>query len=106
MVQVTLIESNGNTLTVEGPVGETLMHVAVEVGVTGIIGDCGGACSCATCHCYIDEGWADKLTEPDPIEAQMISCAIEPRETSRLSCQITLGEELDGLVVHLPVSQY
>ncbi len=106
MIRLIFVDNGGQEQCIEGATGDTLMQVAVDSGVEGIVGDCGGACSCATCHCYVDSEWAGKLPEPDPIEAQMIQCAVEPKESSRLSCQITLGEELDGLVVHLPASQY
>ncbi len=86
--------------------GTTLMHAAVDNGVPGILADCGGACSCATCHCYIDEAWSAKTGEADETEAQMLDFVMEPKPTSRLSCQITIDDSLDGLVVHLPAAQF
>jgi 2Fe-2S ferredoxin len=79
---------------------------AIENGIEGIVAECGGACSCATCHCYVDESWIDKTGRAEDMEEALIECAEKPRETSRLSCQIEVTEDLDGLVVHLPESQY
>ena len=86
--------------------GTTVMHAAIDNGVPGILADCGGACSCATCHCYVDDAWVEKTGAADEVEAEMLDFVMEPKETSRLSCQITVSDELDGLVVHLPASQF
>lgn len=86
--------------------GTTVMHAAIDNGVPGILADCGGACSCATCHCYVDEAWTEKTGPADDVEAQMLDFVMEPKETSRLSCQIVVNDELDGLVVHLPAAQF
>lgn len=86
--------------------GTTVMHAAIDNGVPGILADCGGACSCATCHCYVDDAWTDKTGAADEVEAQMLDFVMEPKETSRLSCQIVVNDELDGLVVHLPAAQF
>ena len=86
--------------------GTTVMHAAIDNGVPGILADCGGACSCATCHCYVDDAWVEKTGPADEVEAQMLDFVMEPKETSRLSCQIVVNDELDGLVVHLPAAQF
>ncbi|WP_317930822.1 2Fe-2S iron-sulfur cluster-binding protein [Halioxenophilus sp. WMMB6] len=106
MVTVKFVQPDGSDTVIEVPVGTTIMRAALDNGVEGIQGDCGGACSCATCHCYIDPEFFDKLPSAEDTEISMIEFAVEPRETSRLGCQIELTEALDGIVVHLPESQY
>jgi 2Fe-2S ferredoxin len=81
------------------------MHAATDNGVAGILADCGGACSCATCHCYVGEDWTARTGAADEVEAQMLEFVLDPQPNSRLSCQITVSDELDGLVVRLPKSQ-
>ncbi len=85
--------------------GTSVMHAAVDNGVPGILADCGGACSCATCHCYVDEAWVGKVSEADDVETQMLDFVMEVQPNSRLSCQIIVDDELDGLVIRLPASQ-
>ena len=82
------------------------MLAAVNNNVPGIVAECGGACSCATCHVHVDPDWYDRLPPPQDMEKDMLEFAIDPDETSRLSCQISITEELDGLVVRTPESQY
>lgn len=106
MVKITYIAHDGITSEVEAEIGSTVMQTAVDNGIEGIVAECGGACSCATCHCYIDEAWREVVGEPDPIEREMLEFAMEPKENSRLGCQIDINESLDGLVVHLPESQF
>lgn len=106
MATITYIEHDGAEYRVELDPGTTLMQGAVGHGVSGIVGDCGGACSCATCHCYVDPAWLGKLDPPSETEEQMLECAIDPQDNSRLSCQIDVTEALDGLVVRLPESQF
>lgn len=106
MVKITFIEPGGVDKEIEVEAGTNLMVAATENGVDGIQGDCGGACSCATCHCYIDEAFIDKIPPVGDIEASMIEFAIEPQDNSRLGCQVAVTEELDGMVVRLPTSQY
>ena len=108
MPQVTYIEHGGAERTVDVPVGENVMHGALFNGVEGIIGECGGALACATCHCYVDEAWIDKVGGPaSPEERDMLEiAAAEVRPNSRLGCQVVMIEELDGLVVHTPENQY
>ena len=108
MPSVTYVEHNGASHVVDVPDGENVMHGAVYNGVEGILGECGGGLACATCHCYVDEAWTDKVGGPaSQDERDMLeSTASEVRPTSRLSCQIVVTDQLDGLVVHLPEKQY
>ncbi len=106
MVQITFVQSDGNRTTVTAEDGASVMETAVSNGVEGIFAECGGAMMCATCHCYVDDDWADKTGERCDGEEAMLECAAsEMRETSRLSCQLKVSKELDGLVVHLPSEQ-
>jgi 2Fe-2S ferredoxin len=107
MAFVTYVEHNGNRHTVEVPNGNSVMQGAVNNLIEGIVAECGGGLACATCHCYVDEAWADRVGRPSEAETQMLDAAAsEKRPSSRLSCQITVNDELDGLVVFLPESQY
>ncbi len=105
MPLVTFISHDGSEREVHVASGTTLMHAATDNGVVGILADCGGACSCATCHCYVDEDWTARTGAADEVEAQMLEFVLDPQPNSRLSCQIIVGDELDGLVVRLPKSQ-
>lgn len=108
MPSVTYIEADGVRHEVDVPVGDNLMRGAVNNGVEGIVGECGGGLACATCHCYVDEAWADIVGGPssDDERDMLESAAAEVRPTSRLSCQIEVTPELDGVVVLLPEQQY
>lgn len=106
MPQVTFITHDGNATEVHVESGTSLMQAALDNGVDAILGECGGACSCATCHCYIDESWVSKTGEPESTEKDMLDCVLDPKSNSRLSCQVELTDSLDGLIVHLPESQY
>jgi ferredoxin, 2Fe-2S len=108
MPQVTYIGHDGAQHSVEVTAGDNVMQGALFNGVEGIIGECGGALACATCHCYVDEQWAGKVGGPaSPEERDMLEiAAAEVRPNSRLGCQIVVREELDGLVIHTPENQY
>lgn len=106
MPSVTFIRFDGSEQEVHVSSGTTLMHAATDNGVDGILADCGGACSCGTCHCYIEESWVAKVAAADEVESQMLEFVIDPQENSRLSCQIVVNDDLDGLVVKLPKSQF
>ncbi len=108
MPLVTYVEADGARHDVDVAVGENVMRGAVNNGIEGIVGECGGGLACATCHCYVDAAWADKVGGPssDDERDMLESAAAEVRPTSRLSCQITITPELDGLVVELPEQQY
>lgn len=106
MSSFTLISPDGRSTTLEGADGDSVMQTAVSKGVTGIVGECGGSAMCATCHVYVDPAWLDKLEPMLSTEAEMLECtSSERRLESRLSCQIRLGAQLDGLVLRLPESQ-
>ena len=105
MPSITFIDAQGTSRTVEGEAGSTVMEVAVRNGVPGIEAECGGACACATCHVYVDDGWAAKVGGPESMEEDMLDFAFDVRPTSRLSCQIRVRDELDGLVVRTPLRQ-
>ena len=106
MIKVTFIDHQNQATEIDADTGVSLMQAAVENGVAGIVAECGGACSCATCMCYVDETWAKKLGPASDMEHAMIEAVLEEHPTSRLSCQITLTKDMDGLVVHVPESQY
>ncbi len=106
MVQITFVQPDGSRTTVEATVGASVMETAVNNGVDGIFAECGGAMMCATCHCYVDDAWAGKAGARNEGEDDMLECAAaDLRETSRLSCQLKVSGDLDGLVVHLPSEQ-
>lgn len=106
MVKVTYVQPDGTESTVEGDIGDSVMATAIAQGIDGIVAECGGSMMCATCHCYVDEAWTEPTGPRRDGEDDMLDCAIsELRPTSRLSCQIVLTAELDGLVVHLPEAQ-
>ncbi len=81
------------------------METAIDNGIEGIVAECGGACSCATCHVYVDPEWLARLPSPDSQEDGMLDCVLDRKENSRLSCQIEVGDEIDGLVVTVPAEQ-
>ena len=82
------------------------MAAAIDNGIDAILGDCGGACSCATCHCFVDDSWFDKIGPAKGVEKEMVERAVDPKENSRLGCQIILDDSNDGVIIHLPESQY
>lgn len=107
MSSVTYIESNGAEHTVDVPAGTSVMQGAIDNNIDGILGECGGGMACATCHCYVDDTWVERVGAPSKPECDMLEfSASENRATSRLSCQIMIRPELDGLVVHLPEAQF
>src|SRR6202047_1386775 len=105
MVKITFIDTAGTARTVEGEVGSTVMETAIKNAVPGIEWEGGGACACSTCHVYIDDAWREKVGEPSPMEEDMLDFAYEVKPSSRLSCQIKVSEELDGLTVQTPERQ-
>ena len=90
MPRITFVEADGRTTEADGVVGQSVMAVAVASGIEAILAECGGACACGTCHCHVDAAWIDRLSPPE----------------SRLTCQIRLTDALDGLVLHVPATQY
>ena len=106
MPSITYVESNGTEHTVEVPVGTSLMQGAVDHAVPGIEGDCGGMCACGTCHVYVPESFAPLTGRPEELESAMLEFAFDVDERSRLSCQIVVSEEMDGMRVLMPARQY
>lgn len=105
MARITFIGADGTRYEVEAENGSTVMENAIRNGVPGIEAECGGACACATCHVYIGEDWRSLTGEPEPMEEDMLDFAYELKPSSRLSCQIHVTDELDGLVVTVPPRQ-
>ncbi len=105
MTKITFIEPDGTRHETEAENGATVMETAIMNGVPGIVAECGGACTCATCHVYVDAAWAETVGGPSVMEEDMLDFAFEPKPNSRLSCQIRVKEQLDGLVVHVPTRQ-
>jgi 2Fe-2S ferredoxin len=105
MAKIRFIEADGKEHAVEAQEGQSVMQAATNNLVPGIVAECGGFASCATCHGYVDEAWLTKLPPPDAAEEGMISCAYHVRPNSRLTCQLKVTPALDGMVVRLPVSQ-
>ena len=106
MPKITYIEHSGKEHVVEVAEGLTVMEGAVSNNIPGIDADCGGACACSTCHVYVDPAWADKLPPKEDMEVDMLDFAYEPdAERSRLTCQLKVTKELDGLVVRMPEKQ-
>ena len=106
MPKLTIIEFNGKEHHLQAEEGKSVMQTAVENLVPGIVGDCGGSCSCATCHAYVDPAWLDRLPAQSENEKLMLDGALNVEPNSRLTCQIAVTEELDGLVVRTPSSQF
>ena len=105
MPKITYIENNGKSHIVEVPLGLSVMEGAVQNNVPGIDADCGGSCAWATCHVYVDDKWFDKLPKKENAEQDMLDMAFKPNRFSRLGCQITVTDKLDGLVVKTPLKQ-
>ena len=106
MPTVYFVDAEGGQHEAEVDVGTNVMEAATENFIDGIVGECGGVLSCATCHVYVDKAWLSKLPQASEQEEDMLDMAIDPEGNSRLSCQIEMTEELDGLVVHLPKRQF
>lgn len=106
MPAVTFIQADGNSQEVNAEIGSSLMQAAVDNMVEGILAECGGSCSCATCHCYIETNWIAKIDPASEMEKDLLECVTEPKDNSRLSCQVIITDAHDGLTVHLPTSQF
>ena len=105
MPKITYISHDGKKNVVEVPIGLTVMEGAIQNNIQGIDADCGGSMACATCHVYVEKEWFDKIPKAEEAEVDMIDMAIEPKKNSRLSCQIIISDELDGLTVTTPEKQ-
>jgi 2Fe-2S ferredoxin len=106
MARITFIQPDGSEQTVDGQPGMTVMETAKMNLIEGIEAECGGACACATCHVYVDPDWLERTGSPSEMEQDMLDFAFEVRLESRLSCQIKVTEELDGLIVRIPEKQF
>ena len=105
MPKITYKDNQGNSKTVEVENGLTVMEGAIQNDIPGIDADCGGSMACATCHVYVEEKWFNKLPKAEEAEVDMIDMAYEPKKNSRLSCQLIVTDELDGLKVTTPTQQ-
>ena len=105
MPKITYIEHNGTNHTVDVQNGLTVMEGAVQNNIPGIDADCGGGMACATCHVYVQDDWYNKLSTKEDGEEDMLDMAFEPKKNSRLSCQLIVSDDLDGLVVNIPSKQ-
>lgn len=105
MTKITYIAFDGTRFEVDAENGSTVMENAIRNSVPGIEAECGGACACATCHVYVDDAWTDVVGPPEAMEEDMLDFAYEVRPTSRLSCQIRVRDEIDGLIVSIPERQ-
>ena len=105
MSKITYIDNEGNSKTIEVENGLSVMEGAIQNNIPGIDADCGGSMACATCHVYVEEKWLNKIQKAEEAEEDMIDMAFEPKKNSRLSCQLIVSEELDGLIVTTPSKQ-
>ncbi|HEV7416911.1 2Fe-2S iron-sulfur cluster-binding protein [Tianweitania sediminis] len=105
MTNITFVAFDGTRFEIDAPNGSTVMENALRHSVPGIEAECGGACACATCHVYVDEAFTAIVGEPEAMEEDMLDFAYDVRPTSRLSCQIKVRDEVEGLVVHVPERQ-
>ena len=105
MPKITYKDKDGNSKTIEVEKGLTVMEGAVQNDIPGIDADCGGSMACSTCHVYVEEKWFDKLPKAEDAEVDMIDMAHEPKKNSRLSCQLIVTDELEGLIVNTPEKQ-
>ena len=105
MAKIHFVDHSGETRIIDVENGATVMEAAIRNAIPGIEAECGGACACSTCHVYIDEAWREKVGEPSPMEEDMLDFAYEVQPSSRLSCQIKVREDLDGLTVRTPERQ-
>ena len=105
MPKIIYNDNQGNSKTIEVENGLSVMEGAIQNDIPGIDADCGGSMACATCHVYVEEKWFNKLPKAEEAEVDMIDMAYEPKKNSRLSCQLIVSDELDGLVVNIPTKQ-
>ena len=105
MPTIKFIQDDGSEQDVDAAIGESVMKAAMNHMVPNVLAECGGACACATCHGYIEAPWSERISPPDEMEQAMLELALDVKPSSRLTCQIQLSADLDGLVVHLPASQ-
>jgi 2Fe-2S ferredoxin len=106
MPKITFVTPDGERHEVDVENGYSVMEAAINNNIEGIVAECGGACACATCHGYIDEAWTLRMPEMDDMEDSMLDAAYERRDNSRLTCQLEMNEEWDGLIVHVAENEY
>jgi len=106
MPKITFVTPDGERHKVDVDNGYSVMEAAINNNIDGIVAECGGACACATCHGYIDEAWTEKMPEMDDMEDSMLDAAYERRDNSRLTCQLEVNDDWDGLVVHVAENEY
>lgn len=106
MVKITYIDPSEKEITVDVPEGLSVMEGAVKNNVRGIDADCGGACACSTCHVYVDPQWTSVVGKPNGNEEDMLDFAFDVRGNSRLSCQVRVTNDMNGLIVRVPVKQF
>ena len=106
MPQITFIIADGSHRTVDAQKGDSVMQAAIKNNVPGIDADCGGACACGTCHVYVDPAWMERVAPIAEMEAAMLGFAQDVQPNSRLSCQLEVGDSMDGLIVAMPLSQH
>jgi len=106
MINLTFITASGEKIAAKAEAGDNIMETAIENDIEGIVAECGGSMMCATCHVYVDEAFASKLPEREEAETEMLECAAtECKPNSRLSCQVEITPELEGMIIHLPETQ-
>ncbi len=106
MPNITFILPDESIRVVDAIEGDSIMQTAVDAGIEEITADCGGNCSCATCHCIIDDAWIGKIGTADEVELSVMESAIEPQPNSRLSCQIKVTDDLGGAIIHVPEAEW
>lgn len=104
-MHVKFINADGHEQVVDAVAGESILEIAKNNAIEGIIGECGGSMACATCHAYVDAAWADKLNTACELEQGMLSGCMDVRDGSRLTCQVVMSVELDGITIRIPASQ-
>ncbi|MDB5621960.1 MAG: 2Fe-2S iron-sulfur cluster binding protein [Devosia sp.] len=105
MTKIIFVQQNGERIETEAQNGATVMEAAIMNGVPGIVAECGGACTCATCHVYVDAAWEETVGGPSAMEEDMLDFAFDVKASSRLSCQIKERDAINGLIVHVPSRQ-
>jgi len=105
MIKLTFVQADGSRIEAEAPLGTSLMQAAVNAGVDAIAAECGGACACGTCHCVLPAEWFERVAAPEADEIDMLEFVIDPQPTSRLSCQVVVTEEMQGIEVNVPDTQ-
>ncbi len=105
MIKLTFVQADGARVEAEASLGTSLMQAAVNAGVDAIAAECGGACACGTCHCALPQEWFERVAAPEADEADMLEFVIDPQPTSRLSCQVLVTEEMQGMEINVPDTQ-